>query len=78
MSNYRTKVIIHVTENEFERVRAISYFGNLDLNSATILHRKNRYTNIVFIPNYLACALNYAKLRYFRNCDFIEIISKKY
>lgn len=71
----RPLVRINPTENIQERIRAVSYFGNFEIESAKLQCQCNRYRPInIYVRNIFVAVLE-AKRRYFKECNFIEIIS---
>lgn len=71
----RPLVRIYPTENIQERIRAVSYFGNFSIESAKLQCKSNNYRSIdIYVRNIFVAVLE-AKRRYFKECNFIEIIS---
>lgn len=70
----RPLVRINPTENIQERIRAVSYFGNYEITSASFQCKKQRYCPINIYVRNIPVAVYRAKELYFKECDFIEII----
>lgn len=68
-------VKINATENIQERIRAVAYFGKLTTEAAMYWCEKQKYRPIEVYPINITVAVYEARERYFKKCNFIEIIS---
>ena len=71
----RPLVRIYPTENIQERIRAVAYFGKLTTEAAMYWCEKQKYRPIEVYPTNITVAVYEARERYFKKCNFIEIIS---
>lgn len=62
-------------ENIQERIRAVAYFGKLTTEAAMYWCEKQKYRPIEVYPINITVAVYEARERYFKKCNFIEIIS---
>ena len=68
-------VKINITEDIQERIRAVAYFGKLTTEAAKYWCEKQKYRPIEICPTNITAAVYEARERYFKKCNFIEIIS---
>lgn len=68
-------VKVNTTEDIQKRIRAVAYFGKLTTEAAMYWCEKQKYRPIEIYPTNITVAVYEARERYFKKCNFIEIIS---
>lgn len=75
MNNGRTTVVIKPTNDSYNRIRAIKYFGQYDYVTARNIHESLEFKSIkIQMKKYMRITILYCVINYFKNCDFIEIL----